>query len=109
MLEGIVVDKAGKPVADAEIRSTDTDYGLSLHEIIRSDAAGKFTVKKIPPNKTLIVRARTKTAVAEPVNVVPAELKEPLRLVVDEKTAFTLRGTVIGRGRQAGPAGGCRL
>lgn len=94
-LEGIVVDKAGNPVADAEIRATDTDYGVSLHDIIRSDAVGKFTVKKISPKKTLIVRVRTKTAMAEPMNVVPADLKEPLRVVVDEKGAFTLRATVV--------------
>ncbi len=98
VLEGFVVDKAGKPVPDAEIRFTDTDYSASPQEIFRTDAAGRFTLKKIAPKRTLIIRARTKTAIAEPVNIVPAELKEPLRLVVDEKTAFTLRGTVTDDG-----------
>jgi protocatechuate 3,4-dioxygenase beta subunit len=94
VLEGIVVDKSGNPVADAEIRYTDMDEYRSLDESVRSDAAGKFTLKKISPQKTYIVRARTANAVAEPVNVVPAELKEPLKVVIIEKTAFTLRGTI---------------
>ncbi len=41
-LEGIVVNKAGKPVANAEIRYTDTEMGLSLQDVLHSDAAGKF-------------------------------------------------------------------
>ncbi len=94
VLEGVVVDTSGKPVAGAEIRCTDTEYGFSLQEVFHSDAAGKFTLKKISPKKTYIVRVRTDRAVADPANVVPAELKGPLRMVVNEKTAYTLRGTV---------------
>lgn len=94
-LEGIVVDKSGKPVADAEIRCTDSDFSSSLQDVFHSDAAGKFTLKKIAPQKALVIRVRTKTAVAEPINVVPSELKEPLRVVVNEKTAFTMRGTAL--------------
>jgi protocatechuate 3,4-dioxygenase beta subunit len=95
VLAGIVVNKAGNPVADAEIRYTDQDFSTSLHNPSRSDAAGKFALKKISPKKAIILRVRTKNAAAEPLNVVPADLKEPLRVVVDEKTAFTLRGTVL--------------
>ncbi|MGD0518901.1 MAG: carboxypeptidase regulatory-like domain-containing protein [Thermoguttaceae bacterium] len=95
VLEGIVVDKSGNPVADAEVRYTDTRDYDSLHEIIRSDAAGKFTLKKISPQKTYIVRARTANAVADPVNVAPAEQKEPLKVVILEKTAFTVRGAIV--------------
>ncbi len=42
-----------------------------------------------------MIRARTKTAAAEPVNIVPEQLTAPLRLMVDEKTAFTMRGVVV--------------
>jgi protocatechuate 3,4-dioxygenase beta subunit len=96
-LEGIVVDKSGKPVAGAEISCRATDMGNSaFHDRnIRTDENGKFTLKKVSPKDTLNIRARTKLAVAEPVNVKVAEAKEPVRLVVDEKTSFTLRGTVV--------------
>ncbi len=97
-LEGIVVDTAGNPVADAEIRFMDPQGMLSPHEIIRSDAAGKFTLKKITPKQPIVIRARAKNAVADPVNVVPAELKEPVRVVVDDKKSFTMRGIVADEG-----------
>jgi protocatechuate 3,4-dioxygenase beta subunit len=95
-LEGVVVDTSGKPAADAEIRCTsaDRDFYVDPQNCIHTDAAGKFTIKQILPDKTYILRARTARAASDPVNVVPKELKEPVRIVVSEKTAYTLRGTV---------------
>ena len=68
---------------------------MPMRDDIRSDASGKFVLKGILPKQRLSLRARTKTAAAEPVNAVVGKLKGPIRLVLNEKTAFTLRGTVV--------------
>ena len=56
--EGIVVDKSGKPVADAEIRynSLDMISSLPMDANVRSDAAGKFVLKNIPRQQTISIR-----------------------------------------------------
>lgn len=94
-LDGVVVDESGKPVSNAEIRSYDMDNSLGLHDVIRSDAAGKFSLKKALPNKPVMIRVRTDKAAADPINVVAAECKEPVRLVVLEKKAFAVRGRLV--------------
>jgi hypothetical protein len=94
-LEGTVVDESGKPVAGAEVRYTDTESYDTLHEVVHSDAAGKFSLEKVSAKQMTVVRARTEKAVAEPLNLVPAEAKVPLRLVVSEKTAFAVHGLVV--------------
>ena len=103
VLEGVAVDRSGNPVAGAEIRHVDTEYGVSSQAVARSDAAGRFAIKGIVPKKTYIVRVRTDRAAAEPVNVVLADLKGPLRVTVSEKLAFTLRGTVTGQSGKPAP------
>lgn len=92
-VEGIVVDEAGKPVADAQIYYI--AEGHSLHEPVRSDAQGKFSLAKLPPSITVPVKARTATAVADQSVVKPGDMSEPLRLVLSEKNAFTIRGQVV--------------
>ncbi len=105
VLQGIVVDKASRPVADAQIRYNSLDSGamLPFNENLRSDAAGKFTIKNMPAKARLSVRARTKTAATEPVNVIVGESPGPIRLVADEKTSFTVRGTVVDEAGQPVP------
>ncbi|MBN1908314.1 MAG: carboxypeptidase regulatory-like domain-containing protein, partial [Pirellulales bacterium] len=96
-LEGLVVDKLGKPVAGAKIFGTSLNMGDSFYpgRDIISDKDGKFTLMGVGPNSRLSIRARTKNAVAEPVNVNVKESKAPIRLVVDEKTSCTVQGTVV--------------
>jgi len=93
-LNGIVVDESGKPVADAEIRYTDFETFRTLHDIRRSDSAGKFSLGSLG-SKPISVRARTDKAAGDPVNVKPSEAKGPVRLVVSEKSAFAVRGTIV--------------
>jgi protocatechuate 3,4-dioxygenase beta subunit len=97
VLEGIVADKSGNPVADAEIHycSLDSSSSVSRERNLRSDAAGKFILKNIPAKEKISVRARTNKAASEPVSVTAGESASPIRLIVDEKTAFTMRGTVV--------------
>jgi protocatechuate 3,4-dioxygenase beta subunit len=102
-VEGIVVDEAGKPVADAQIYYI--AQGHSLHDPVRSDAQGKFSLAKLPPSTAVPVKARTANAVADQSVVKPGEMQEPLRLVVSEKNAFTIRGQVVdGNGQPIGGA-----
>ena len=93
-LDGIVVDDSGKPVPNAEVRYTDYETFGTLQDIRRSDAAGKFSLGSLGP-KPISVRARTDKAAADPVNLKPAEAKGPIRLIVSEKNAFAVCGTIV--------------
>ncbi|MBN2024255.1 MAG: carboxypeptidase regulatory-like domain-containing protein [Pirellulales bacterium] len=93
-VKGIVVDASGNPVAGAEIRYTDYDTFRTLQDVRRSDAEGRFSLGGLGEG-VVSVRARTDKAAADPVNVKPSEAKEPIRLVVSEKTAMAVRGTIV--------------
>jgi protocatechuate 3,4-dioxygenase beta subunit len=96
IIEGTVVDDLGHPVANAEIRWTDFDRTEQLGNpnLPRSDEAGKFTLKGLS-DKRISVRIRTDKAIADPMNVTPSEIKGPLKVVVSEKRAFAVCGTVV--------------
>jgi protocatechuate 3,4-dioxygenase beta subunit len=96
VVEGTIVDEAGRPVAGAEVRPFVQDDYQFDHEPIRSDQAGKFVLRKGRPGDSLPIRVRSDKAVSDgPVIAVPGEKQEPLRIVVSEGKAFTLRGTLV--------------
>jgi protocatechuate 3,4-dioxygenase beta subunit len=97
LLEGIVVDESGNPVADAEIRCNAMDMSAPYmaDRDVRSDASGKFVLKKTLPKQSFSIRARSKKAASEPLSFTVGESKPPIRLVVNEKTSFALRGAVV--------------
>lgn len=103
VIEGIVVDEAGKPVSGCELRPfVQEDF---TYNPILSDANGKFVIKKGKANQPLPIRVRNKTAVSDgPVMVVAAELKEPVRIVISEKKAFTVRGRLVDAGKPVASA-----
>ncbi len=85
--EGVVVDESGKPVADAEVHSLGSGTRLSQPD-------GKFTLPDLRLDQTVTLAARTPwAAVAAPVTVRHGD--GPVRLVVSEKNAFRLRGSVV--------------
>jgi protocatechuate 3,4-dioxygenase beta subunit len=96
-LEGIVVDKSGKPVAGAKICCTSLSMDDSFYpdRDIHTDRNGKFLLKRVTSKSRLNVRARTDRAAAEPVNVAVGESKGPLRLVLDEATSCKLQGAIV--------------
>jgi protocatechuate 3,4-dioxygenase beta subunit len=96
-LDGIVVDRAGKPVEGAKIccKSVSRDDSYFSDRDVRTDRNGKFSLKRVTPKSHLNIRARTGRAASEPVNVVVGESKGPVRLVVDEATSCAVQGTVV--------------
>jgi protocatechuate 3,4-dioxygenase beta subunit len=97
IVEGTVVDAEGEPVEGAEIRASPLGprsvpfFGDDMH----SNAAGHFAIKRVQSGQKLNLRARTNQAASEPVNVTAGETSDPIRLVLNEKTSFALRGTVV--------------
>ncbi|MBN2578797.1 MAG: carboxypeptidase regulatory-like domain-containing protein [Pirellulales bacterium] len=94
-VSGLVVDASGKPVAGAQIFTTDFNPQSDAPEFLRSDAAGKFTLSNRNPREDVTLLARSEKLAAEPVRVTPVMQKGPVRLVLSEKTTFTLRGTAV--------------
>ncbi len=96
-VRGVVVDEAGRPVAGASVQALIPYGGWDSGPTAFTDAAGKFTLKGLDPTDTAPLRVRTERAVTDgAVVIVPAERKEPVRLVVSPKYAFRLKGTVVG-------------
>lgn len=96
VVEGVVVDEAGKPVAGAEVRPFVQDDFRFDQATIRSDNAGKFVVRRGRPGDSVPIRVRSDTAVSDgPVVAVTGEKQEPLRIVIAKDKAFTLRGTLV--------------
>ncbi len=94
-IEGIVVDDAGKPVAGAEV-TTFVGEPYFDRQQVKSDVAGKFNLRLGTPKTGLPIRVRTGTAASDgPVVVVPAEIKAPVKIVVSQKNAFAIKGTLV--------------
>jgi hypothetical protein len=99
-IEGLVVDPAGKPVAEAEIRLTvPAVVGFRGNDLPRfSSADGSYRLDQLDPTDKIPLRARTADASTEgPVVFRPSDLKPPgkLNLVVDPKLAARLTGRVV--------------
>jgi len=94
-LAGVVVDDSGDPIPGAEVHPFNVDRGLTLR-VLRCGPDGKFALTRVPPRDALSLRARTDTAVTDaPVAILPSETDGQVRLVVSEKNAFGLRGTLL--------------
>jgi hypothetical protein len=109
-IEGIVVDDAGHPVAGAEVRYTDFQEirGLGYPDLLRSDEVGKFMIRELLA-KPISIRVRSDKAIADPVNVKPGEVKDPVRIVVSEKSAFAVCGTAVDDAGRPVPGAEIRL
>ena len=73
--------------------------GLIIPYLLRKKFAqrrgGKIRFEKYSAQRKDFDPGRTKKAAAEPVSFTAGESPLPIRLIVDEKTAFTMRGTVV--------------
>ncbi len=105
MLEGIVVDEAGKAVAGAEIRPFISSDHFSNRSNVKSDKDGKFKVQVGALKDPVSIRVRSDTATSDgPLVVVPAEAKGPTKIVVSSKKAFILKGTLVNEAGKPIPA-----
>jgi protocatechuate 3,4-dioxygenase beta subunit len=96
VMEGVVVDESGSPVAGAEVMPyiESSRSSLDPRTRIKTDQAGKFSLPGISPKERFSIHVRTETAVTDgPVMVDPA--KGPIRLVVSAKHVFALAGTLV--------------
>jgi RNA polymerase sigma factor (sigma-70 family) len=98
-VEGAVVDDRGRAVPRASVWTVQP-RGMMLPSgtAWAGDREGRFTVRGVPREDTVPLRARTGDAVtATPALVVPGKVKAPVRLVVSPRNAFRVRGTVEDR------------
>ncbi|MGA2060894.1 MAG: hypothetical protein ABSG67_10465 [Thermoguttaceae bacterium] len=95
-LEGIIVDKSGKPIANAEIHAMHLISGMSRNHVkLHADQDGKFIIKQVPKQGTAL-RIKSGTAVSDGGVVVnTVDSKEPVRVVISDKNAFAIRGMLI--------------
>ena len=97
-VEALVVDSAGQPIADAEIRiasASEDGPGEAFQKVLRSDAAGKVALGDFSSKQTVAIRARANNAAAPMKTVAVGRQHGPVRLVLSEKTAFAVRGTLV--------------
>jgi hypothetical protein len=100
-LDGLVVDAAGRPVVGAEVfvvAPDPTGFFAGDAGPTRTGPGGTFRLQQLDPDDTLPLRARTKEATTDGAIVIrPREVKGPLRLTIDPKFAFRVRGLVADR------------
>lgn len=109
-IDGIVVNEAGEPVADAEVTAPIPDDQFfermewPRHGAKQAGPDGRFSLVQIDPNDSVTLFARTRTAASDlTTTVIPGQQKEPVRIVVSEKNSVRIRGVVED---ENGPAAG---
>jgi hypothetical protein len=91
-VEGIAVDEAGRPAAEAELRLLQASPN-SVVESAKCDRSGKFVLKQRPAKGTIAIQARTDSAATiDPVTVAVSQAMRPLRLVLSQNKAGSVRG-----------------
>jgi hypothetical protein len=94
--EALVVDAAGRPIERAEVRIAANDSeDEAFKTVLHSDAAGRVILGDFSTKQTLAIRGRSNNAAAAMKKVPLGSQKGPIRLVLSEKTAFVLRGTML--------------
>lgn len=98
-LGGLVVDAAGNPVANAELRVSVPDHlpqaALGLVEV-RSDAAGAFELPPVPREGVLRIWGRAGAMTTDGAESFFADVVDgPLRIVLGEKHACRIAGKVV--------------
>jgi 5-hydroxyisourate hydrolase-like protein (transthyretin family) len=97
VVDGIAVDRAGRPVADAKvflISPHNLQYALTgPTTVTRPD--GTFRLEQLVPDDDVLVLARTTTAATGgPVSIRPGAQRGPLTLTLEPTQSYHIRGTV---------------
>ena len=106
VLEGVVLDAAGKPVAGAEVHALKQNpIGFADLAPIKTGADGSFRVVQLDPGDTVPFRARAKDATTDGAIVIePGKQSGKLTLVVDPRFATRVHGVI--RDRAGKPVAG---
>lgn len=100
VLQGVVVDDAGKPVGDASVAATWFGYSPVLSrddlnsESVKTDANGKFTIRGIDPTGECRVTAQKGSAFTSAVKIVKGQTS-PLTLAISDQHGVKLAGRVV--------------
>ena len=96
-LDGVVVDKAGRPVAGAEVFVVAPDPPrVRSHDVpARTGPGGAFHLEQLDPGDPVSLRARTDGATTDgAVVITPKQVKGKLTLTIDSAHTFRIRGLV---------------
>jgi hypothetical protein len=98
-LMGTVVDETGKRAPAVKVyRVVAPRRRTGPVQTTTTDAEGKFVFAGVDPMDNAPLRARTDNAVtADTTLIIPEDLAKPARLVLSQKDASRLRGTVVDR------------
>jgi protocatechuate 3,4-dioxygenase beta subunit len=100
VIDGLVVDAAGRPVPGAEILVVGPiNRSMRLRDGLKSGPDGTFRLEQLPPG-SIAIRARVQEQGATSrgaIVVRPQEVKGTLKITVDPKLAFRMRGNVTDR------------
>jgi hypothetical protein len=92
-VNGVVVDKAGKPVSGVQVRTTEVPF--ARRRPLVTDSMGRFELRSLGAGDVIALRVRSDRAVTDGgVLVDPAAQKGPVRLVLSEKAACRVTGRV---------------
>jgi hypothetical protein len=109
-VEGIVVDRGGRPVPGAEVYVLDLEGGYSwtYNPAAVSGACGAFRLEGLYPDAVVPVLARTTAAATDgAVLVRPAGQEGRVKLVLDPSRVFRIKGGV--KDRTGGPVAGAMV
>lgn len=91
-VEGLVVNAAGQPVADAEVNEATEPANLQILSRNRTDAAGRFFLSNRPPHQVILaVTAASNASLSTIINIRPG--LNPIRLQLP--APLPLRGQVV--------------
>ncbi len=97
-VEGVVVDEAGKPVANVSVRSTE-EIPTAQRVPLVTDSKGKFALRNLGAGDVIGLRARTDQAVTDGVVLVNLDRRKgPVRLVLSRQATSRLRGQLADNG-----------
>jgi hypothetical protein len=96
VVEGFVVDPAGRPVSGTKVRTSEDAYGRSGQPRIVTDAHGGFVLSDLGVEDIIALRARNDRAVTDGgILVTVADQRGPIRLELSEKAACQVKGRVV--------------
>ena len=90
-LEGIVIDGTGRAVVGAEV------FGSESRTPIKSGPDGTFRIRQLAPNALLAIGARSESTGAVSDGAILVKMKEQkgtLKVEIDPRFAFRIRGTI---------------
>jgi beta-lactamase regulating signal transducer with metallopeptidase domain len=92
----VVVDQSGRPVPEAKLDVMSREVSSSAQYEVAPDRRGGFVLTTNQPAAAVELRPRSDNAASErPVVIVPADVTDPVRIVLSATRCFVLTGKVV--------------